>query len=269
MLIHNGKPVPGTERVKEDIRFKPGMPNTRLQTKAWRGLGLHWTGGEGDYERVVGVLKERRLSVQLIGEGDGDVIQTADLNTVCAHIGSPGNDGFVGWEMASRGFSSKEELEKAKLTDPTLRDRELIDWEEPRDTYRDAIGGRTVGMAAFHPQMIENMVWLAEVLADYLSFPRLIPYRSVSEDPTVRDAVLAALPLKHPERFLVKHNGRSWLPGFIRMPGKGSTDFAGTFRGCIGHCHVHAEKYDPGTQPFYRLWAEGWNPAGIKIPNAY
>lgn len=260
-LYLDSSPIPGTDRVRDNLVFRPGMPNTRKGLKP-RGFALHWTGGENPSTRVVQTLTKRRLSVQLIGEKTGEVVQTADLSTRCAHVGTPGNDGFIGIEMVCRGFATKEDFALAKAADPTLRDRDELDWSEARDTYRDVIGGRLVGMAAFDPRMIENMLWMAETLAGVLQFPRVIPWREVI--PT--DALLESLPLSNASDFLVKHDGAYWLPSFDRDPRTTSKGRAATYRGVLGHCHVHAEKADPGTQPFYALWAEGWNPAGRKIP---
>jgi len=259
-LLLNGQRIPGTERVRENIIFKPGMPNTRKNMKP-QGFGLHWTGAENPSTRVISTLKSRKLSVHLIGEKTGDLVQTADLSTICAHIGT-GNPRFIGIEMVCRGFATKEDLAIAKAADPTLRDRDELDWAEARDTYRDTIGGREIGMASFDPRMIENVLWLSETLAGVFAFPRVIPWRKVI--PT--DKFLATLPLPNPESFLVSHEGSTWLPAFDRdFAPKGR---AATYRGVLGHCHLHDEKYDPGTQPFYALWAEGWNPAAKKLPGA-
>lgn len=259
-LILEGRRLPGTARVREHIVFKPGDPNTQCWPSKPGGVGIHWTGAENRVERVVATLKARRLSVHFGGEADGELVQLADLSTRCAHIGSPGNDRFIGIEMVSRGFATKADLEAAVAEDPTLRARDELDWGTPRDTYRDTIGGRAVNMASFAPRTIENLLWLAETLAGYLEFPRQIPARAVK----VTDKLLKSIPLPDPSALIVRHAGEDWLPDFSRDPAPGGR--AATWRGALGHFHVHASKYDPGTQPFYALWAEGWNPAGAKIP---
>lgn len=256
-LILDGQRIPSTERVREHVVFEPGDPNTRRFARRARAFGLHWTGAENRVERVIATLRSRRLSVHFGLERDGELLQLADLSTRCAHIGSPGNDGIVGLEAVSRGYAAKADLAAALADDPTLRDRSELDWSEPRDTYRDTIGGREVGMVAFDPRAIESMLWLAETLAGVLDFPRQIPACRVV--PT--DKLLASIPVSDPERLLIEYDGSLWLPSFERDLG-----LAATHRGALGHCHVHPTKNDPGTQPFYALWVEGWNPAQRKIP---
>ena len=260
MLILDGRRIPGTERVREHLVFHPGMPNTRRWPAPPGGFGIHWTGAENRVERVVETLKKRRLSVQFGGEADGELVQLADLSTRCAHIGSPGNGRFIGIEMVSRGFATKADLAAAVAEDPTLRERDELDWGVARDTYRDRIGARSVGLSGFDPRMVENLLWLAETLAGYLEFPRQIPARAV----VVTDKLLESIPLPDPAALIVRHAGEDWLPDFSRDPSPRGR--AVTWRGALGHCHVHPVKYDPGTQPFYALWAEGWNPAGVKMP---
>lgn len=259
MIVLDGKKLPETSRVKENIVFKPGMPNTRKWTKSNpQGFALHWTGGENKSPTVIRTLTGRNLSIHFIGEPTGELVQTADLASRCAHISSPGNDRFVGIEMVSRGYPTKADFEKAKAEDPSLRLRSELDWSIARDTYQDKIGGKSINMVSFAPQMLENVLWLSETLAGHLELPREIPCHKV----TITDKLLESLPVPNPEDFIIKHAGATWLPYFGRDvdPAK--------FRGTLGHFHVHKTKADPGTQPFYLLWAEGWNPAGKKLPKA-
>lgn len=258
-LIIDGKPYLTDTRVKENIVFRPGMPNTSLQKNSWRGLGIHWTGSENSSDRVITTLVSRGLSVQFIVERDGTIVQTADLNTVCAHIGG-GNKRFLGVETVCRGFATKEDLAIAKAADPTLRDRSELDWNEARDTYRDVIGGKSVGMASFGPQQVDALVWLSHTLSGRFGFPHQIPARKVTN-------ILGELktnPLSNIAAYMIRYDGALWLPAFDRKPARFMSR-ASNFEGVLGHFHVHKTKYDPGTEIFYALWAEGWNPAGRKI----
>jgi hypothetical protein len=264
MLIQDGKPIPGTERVREAIAFRPGDPNTRKQRGGWAGIALHWTGGENAWTVTREVLRSRKLSVQFVVDRT-EIVQLADLSTRCAHIGSPGNDRFVGVEVRCRGYATKEDLAAAKAADPTLRDRDELDWSEPRDTYTDTIGGKRVSMASFDPKQVENLLWLCETVAGLYGFPRLIPYRQV---PAITEDLRREMPVD-PEAFVVRHEGRLLLPSFARDPRKGPSGIAATWRGAIGHLHTHEVKHDPGSQVFYALWAEGWNPSGKKLPGAF
>lgn len=261
-LMMNGKPV-GIEddRVVDQIVFEAGTnKNTRRQTLPWHGLGIHWTGGERGVEGVSSVLLKRELSIHFICEPSGRLVQTADLATRCAHIGSPGNDRFLGVETSCRGFATKEDWAAAALVDPTLREREDIDWETPRDTYRDKIGGHSANFAGFNKDQLISLVWLSETLAGVCNFPRQIPARVISSV----ELEATNWPFPNVQDFVVEHEGHLYMPDFSRDP----TKRAATYRGVLGHFHVHANKMDPGTQIMYALWAEGWNPAARKLPKA-
>lgn len=266
-LILNGKPVtsiPDGDRVQDEIVFEPGMPNTRGQLEPWAGVGLHWTGGERGWEGVTQTLLRARLSVQFIVETDGPIVQTADLTTRCAHIGGPGNGRFIGVEIVCRGYATQEDLAAARAADPTLRERDELDWQTPRDTYRDAIGGRAVHMAGFTVEQLRSAIWLCETLAGVVGFPRQVPARRVD----CATWLAESHPVPNPEAFLVEHDGATWVPSFDRDPRKGPDGLAATWRGAIGHLHVHPQRHDPGTQVLYALWAEGWNPAGRPLYGA-
>lgn len=260
-MLYNGKLIkyPGADRVIIDIKYKPGMRNCYAHPKPWDGFGIHWTGGEGGPDALVRVLKANGdLSVHLNGATDGRLIQFADLNTQCAHIGG-GNSRFVGIENTCRGFASKADFELAKKLDPTLRERDELDWSVPRDVYTDTIAGHTISMASFSPKQIENNVWAANALAATFNFPRQIPFREA-----VKEELDDPTPLgpKTMGDIAVLFNTKLYIPDFktrdIRQTSKGLMK---TWRGALGHFHIHKNKNDPGTQVLYALWADGWNPA--------
>jgi hypothetical protein len=255
-MIMNGKPIEDTGQVVENIIFKPGTnKNTRKQLHDWMGLGIHWTGGERGAEAVGKVLADRELSIHFICEPSGQLVQTADLSTRCAHIGSPGNDRFLGVETSCRGFATKEDWEAATKIDPSLRAREDIDWETPRDTYVDKIDGNSARFAGFNKAQLISLIWLAETLAGVCHFPRAIPYREISR----AEVDATNWPVPNVADFLVEIGGKLYMPDFSRDPSKKGR--ALTWKGVLGHFHVHKNKMDPGTQIMYALWAEGWNPA--------
>jgi hypothetical protein len=265
MLLIGGKPaqIPDANRVEDNIIFKPGFnKNTKAHEGTWHGHGIHWTGGEGSVDRLIRVLTERELGIHFACAADGRLVQLADLTTYCAHIGSPGNARFIGTETTCRGFATKEDWEEAARRDPDLRVREDIDWDAPRDAYVDTIAGNRARFAAFNPEQVRSLVWLSETLSGLFNFPRVIPARRI----TMEEMSKINWPFPNPERMLVSHGGATWMPLFDRDKRKIATSRAGTFRGTLGHFHVHEDKMDPGTQVFYALWAEGWNPAGKRLP---
>jgi N-acetyl-anhydromuramyl-L-alanine amidase AmpD len=260
-LLIDGQPYLTDRKVKHDIAFKPGMQNTTRQTAPWHGFGIHWTGAENSSDRVIRTLLARGLSVQFIVEKDGTIVQTADLTTKCAHIGA-GNGRFIGVETVCRGFATRDDLLKAKLEDPTLRDRDELDWSEPRDTYTDTIGDKKVNLASFGPQQIESLIWLSMTLSERFGFPRIVPHRKVTDDDIVSE--MKRSPLPNIEKYVITHHGSLWLPSFDRKPARFMSR-SSNYRGVLGHLHVHKTKCDPGTEVFYKLWAAGFNPAGHKI----
>lgn len=270
-IIMNGSAIVQAKEVEENIIFKPGSnKNTRKHSDPdnpgallpWHGLGIHWTGGERGAAGVSATLEARELSIHFVLEPSGQLVQMADLATKCAHIGSPGNDRFVGLETSCRGFATKEDWAEAAKVDPTLREREDIDWETPRDTYTDKIGGHKANFAGFNREQIVSIIWLADTLAQVCHFPRTIPARVITD----KELEATNWPLPNIQDFIVELEGQLWLPDFSRDPNKKGR--AATHRGALGHFHVHETKMDPGTQPLYALWAVGWNPTGKRLKGA-
>lgn len=262
-MLLNGKKVsyPGSERVIEDIRFKPGMKNTYANKLPRAGLGLHWTGGLGSFATLMNVLKDRECSITFAVPADGKIYQAADMMTRVAHIGkwngSAKYGGLMGVETSGRGYASKEDFEAAAQLDPTLRARTELDWSTKADLYTDTIAGRPVNMTAFTPEQIVSLAWLSDACAAIVGYPRVIPFveatKTLLDQPTpLGDRTLGDI--------AVTFNTKLYVPSFAR-----DARPAGIYkewRGTIGHMHVHETKHDPGTQIFYRLWANGWNPAG-------
>jgi hypothetical protein len=268
MFLVNGKDIdyPGADKyLVRDIRFRPGMPNTSRRTKPVRMHGLHWTGGEGRFSTTIAVLKDRKCSITFVVptyEHEGKVMQTADLHTRVSHIGSPWNDAADGTEITCRGFASKDDWAKAAKLDPTLRERDEIDWKIPRDVYTDIIDDRSVNMAMFTPGQIEAAVWLCEALAHIRQYKRIIPYDEITKATRDRPTPLGDRTLGD---IAVKHEGKLYVPSFVRDERPRGRFAPATSEGAIGHFNVHPTKNDPGTAIFYKLWSRGWNPAQQEV----
>lgn len=264
-MLYNGKlidpfPFPSNLKFFEDIQFRPGMKGTSKQSNDWRGLTIHWTGGEGKAPAVTKTLKDSGLSVHFVVDPDGSVTQLADLNTRCSHCGV-GNSYFIGVEVVCRGYANMADLNIARLKDPGLRERTELDWSAERDVYSDIIANERVNMASFNPAQITAVVWLAEALSRQFNFPRRIPSR-VCKD--TRPSALAHMPVKDPKTWLVLHGDMLWLPAFDRD----TIWRPKNFRGVIPHFAIHETKHDCGTGPLYALWRNGWNPAEVLLPDA-
>lgn len=263
MLLIGGQPanVPDASKVRDHITFTPGMANTTRQRDPWHGMGIHWTGGEGSLDTFIRVLTKSRLSCPFWIDDDGAIVQLADVMTLCAHIGA-GNKRFIGLEVKCRGYATKEEWAAAKLSDPSLLERDKIDWKTKRDTYTDVIGGQRVKLAGYTPEQLRSTIWLAETLSGLMRFPRLVPATTINP----ADLKTLDLPVSNPDDFLVWYEGKMWLPWMGRDTRPNG--LIATHRGALGHFHVHAKKHDPGSQILLALWAEGWNPAQRRLPAA-
>lgn len=250
-LIYKGAEVAGTEstRLLADLSFAPGDPNTSAQLSSWHGVAIHWTGGERGYEGVRDTLRRARCSIHFVVEKSGRIVQLADLDTICAHIGKPGNRRFLGIEVVCRGFATP-----ADMRGSDLRDRDELDWSESRDVYRDYVGRHRTGFAAFSPEQVRSVLILCETLAGVFGFPRLIPAAPAPK-------ILRTSPLDW-SLLVVQHEGKRWVPSMER----GGARLAAKHHGALGHFHTHDDKYDPGPQIMYALWCEGWNPAAKKLP---
>lgn len=246
---------------RNELFFYPGCNrNTGRFAQQPRGIMVHWTGAENPPETMARTLSTRELSIHFvidsgIGEGRRRIVQMADpVTTRCAH-GGIANPGFIGIEVVNRGFARPEDVRGSDL-----RERSSIDYEVARATFTDRLAGRALHFASYEPRVFHDLVWLLETLCGLMEIPRIIPFERVFErdlealraDPSSR--MLAEVdPVKDAEGYLC-------LPRFDRDTRR--LGRAHTFKGIIGHFHTHADKCDPGTQPFYALWREGFNPAG-------
>lgn len=254
-----------------ELFFYPGCnKNTKARRRPPQGIVIHWTGAENSPDRVRRTLESRDLSIDFVVDSALEpsrrrIVQMADpLVTQTAHAGIA-NPRFLGIEVVSRGFAKREDV-----VGSDLRDRTDLDWTVPRDLFTDRIHHRPINFASYHPDSLHDVVWLVECICGRLGIPRAIPWMSIglADDPATA-RVLRRMADDRWCRMLeeitpVVHAGQTWIPTFdrdVRLAGR-----AGRFRGVMGHFHVHREKCDPGTQLFYALWREGFNPAGLRAP---
>lgn len=258
MLTIDGKraPINDAERVKFNRTFYPGINrNTRKQTGNWRGMVYHWTGAENPAHRMINNLIRNNLSIHFTCDPDGSLTQEADTDTICAHAGIA-NSGFMGLEAVCRGFASQADMSRADQK--STREKTELDWKTPRDLYRDTIGGRAINMAGFNPAQLRSMLWLAETMAGLIGFDRMIPYTKATK------ATISAMLPVNGDDFVISFKGENYIPCFSRNLRTAAS--LQKFSGILGHFHCHTTKKDPGTQVFYQLWVEGWNPASQKLP---
>lgn len=266
-IVLDGSPILGIEgdRVDDRLVFTLGKPNVYKRTEPWQGIVIHWTGGEGKASQVERTLVNRRLGIHFVVDADGSITQLADLALQVAHAGTPGNRRYIGIEVVCRGFATKDEWLKASKFQ-SLRERTELDWQTPRDLYTDVVGGYRVRMAAFNPKQLTSVVWLVETLCGVFNIPRRIPHTRIVDVSKYKPPLPE---LTRQAMALPTGDGKTfYVPDVQRYPGKGRKSFAATFSGVLGHFHIHHQKLDPGTQVFYMLWTEGFNPLDKKLPHA-
>jgi hypothetical protein len=254
--------------------LRPGVhKNLRRRTHAPRAITIHWVGSENFPVRsadptgkakwsVLDTLLERKLGYDFVIDsalhpGRRGIYQLADpINTRTPHAGIA-NDQSLAIAFISRGFAAKDDVRGSDLLDRTE-----LDWNEPRDVFTARVGSApTTHLVSLHPDALHDLVWLAETLCGLLSIPRVIPWQSTA--PEYVEELRATEQIR---AVPVEHNGSLWLPLYDRDTAPWGR--ARNFEGVLGHFHVHPDKWDPGPQPFEALWAEGFNPAGVKLPRA-
>lgn len=259
--------------------------NLRQRSCAPRAITIHWVGSENFPVRsadptgkakwsVLDTLLERNLGYDFIIDSalsrslyrNADdvprrgIYQLADpVNTRTPHAGIA-NDQSLAIALISRGFASKEDVRGSGLLDRTE-----LDWAEARDVFTARIFNtrhRTESshLVSLHPDALHDLVWLVETLCGLLNIPRVIPWQSTSQavEELRKTELIRATP--------VEHNGSLWLPLYDRDTSPWGR--ARNFEGVLGHFHTHADKWDPGPQPFEALWAEGFNPTGARFPRS-
>ncbi|MEO1077483.1 MAG: peptidoglycan recognition family protein [Bacteroidota bacterium] len=232
---------------RDGMWFTPKHPNTFARKHPIDVVTIHWTGAENPAERVYKTLVSRRLSIHAIIERDGTIVQTADWQkTACAHVGNRRdrpvslNLRSIGIEVVGRGFATKGDLPRTR----GLRARDAADWAVTRPIYEAGISKRRKMLAGFTHRQVLSVLWLCDALTTTYDIPRIIPWKYGPEGPQARSL-----------------GGNEWiLPAHDRdashKPGSRRT----SFRGVLGHYHVHATRWDPGPQIFNALWDRGYHP---------
>ncbi len=141
-----------------------------LEVKRWQGsrprrmdidlMVLHWTGGEGDAFRVARTLRDRRLGVEFIIDGEGVVFQCCDPVELDTFDVGKYNRRSLGVEIVSYGFRDTD--------DTPRRGRD-------RKTYVTQLRGRRRFFASFRQQQTCAMVALCDAVCTGLDIPRRVP----------------------------------------------------------------------------------------------
>lgn len=208
-----------------DLWFPPGYNHrTYKRREPIRHIVLHWTGGLRDAAGVHQTLTKRKLSVGYVSEPDGDLIQMADDSTRCSHA-THLSDTSIGIENVGLGYSK---WRPSKFTHRKWPGQTF-------EKYKCTVDGRTIKAIGFTKVQMDTIV-------DFCNLKCL------------------------------QHNIPRQFPSMERVPRRLVKKFARNFSGVLGHFHVSMKgnrwskgkgtKWDPGTQIFARLAAEGF----VEVP---
>lgn len=169
----------------------------------------HWTGGEGEPDRVAETLRKRKLGVEFAISRVGAIWQFCDPLEVDTADAGVMNARSVGVEIVCYGYAASWQAPGRVLRVPVVpalgRDRER---------YVDTVHGKPVETAWFYPAQLRAAATLARTLSAALHIPRVVPREQGG-------GVLR----------------RAMLPLELRA-----------FAGHLGHYQITAEKRDPGSR---------------------
>lgn len=146
------------------LEFRPGDGARQRVTKQIIDLFVwHWTGGEGDVERLYAVLDKRELGVEFYIDQTGRTFQFADPATVDTYDAGPFNPRSVGCEIACYGFTAKGREKPGA-------------WGKRRATYETTMNGRRREFARFFPEQVASAIALGVAVSDAIpTIPKAVP----------------------------------------------------------------------------------------------
>lgn len=194
--------------------FKAGDGYNKPRVRAIDSCVWHWTGGEGDPIVVAETLRRRKLGVEFAIARDGALYQFCDPCVVDTADAGILNSRSVGVEIVNYGYAGGWTFDPVRAVRVPL----VPKLGKDRETYEDAIHGKTVRHADFYAVQNATAMALAQVLSDVLPIPRVVPL----------DAA-----------------------GFIRRA-LTPAELSG-FKGHLGHYHITTAKRDPGTRLIERI----------------
>lgn len=148
----------------DDLVWLPGAAGCRARTEPIAGVVWHHTGGEGDPDAVVRVLKQRGLSVHFVIGYDGTIKRCADpATTVCFHAGSKANGRFIGVEVSNKALG------------PATA-------KHPRQTVTASAHGRRFQMLDFSERQYASITSLADELSARFNIPRVTSHTDTIVD---------------------------------------------------------------------------------------
>ena len=140
---------------QEGLWWNPGDKGTRkrksnepIQSVVW-----HWTGGNGDGERIFQTLKSRGLSIHFTIDAKGVIVQHCDPATTIAYHASVMNSSAIGIEITNPASLKTKNIHGRLPMDCMIRGKKC--------TYYD-----------FLPAQYEAVKWLASYLSSMYQIPK-------------------------------------------------------------------------------------------------
>jgi hypothetical protein len=154
------------------VEFKPGDGYNKKRAKWPVDLFVwHWTGGEGEPERVAETLRQRKFGIEFAIGRYGSIYQFCDPAEVDTADAGFVNSRSVGCEIVNYGYAGT-------IFDPIrmLKVPKVPSLGQDRLTYPANIHGRTVKTARFYPEQIASAIALAKAFSTAVpSVSRRVP----------------------------------------------------------------------------------------------
>lgn len=163
-IIVAGKrwPVLGPVHLWDDtgLETAPGRGARKRRRKIDLAV-WHWTGGEGNAQRLFDVLNVRELGVEFFIDPESEIWQFCDPSLVDTFDAGWINDRSAGVEIANYGYRGRNRPVPAK--------------GRKRPLYTTIMNGRRRTFAHFWPKQIATALSLGDALSQALKIPRAVP----------------------------------------------------------------------------------------------
>lgn len=150
--------------------FRAGDGYNKRRTQTIDKCCWHWTGGEGEPDRMAETLRKRKLGVEFAIGRSGRIWQFCDPLEVDTADAGILNARSVGVEIVCYGYAASiwDPLRAIKVPLVPLLGKD-------RETYEALTHGRRVVTAKFYPAQLRAALALADALSAALGIARAVP----------------------------------------------------------------------------------------------
>lgn len=159
-IVAGGRQVPCALPVEQPSTHHLTFPGLRPR-RVTDLVVCHWSGGEGDADRMHSTLRDAEYSVQFFIDAAGTITQFCDADMLCSHATGM-NARAVGIEIANRAsYDPKDPREATRLPKRTL--------------LREKIRGSDVTYTSFLPAQVRACHALVIALCEAYGLPLDVP----------------------------------------------------------------------------------------------